>query len=169
MVGDIHSIKASMSKEQMLREQIMVMLPNVTRDCDQSEIECEKHETCKDCVADRIVALFIDKHKSFAEALRLAQVDLKIMKKKYHLEAAFEQTLDHIDKTLNYMEVILIKCDCCGELVSNFYNDAEWWGKYLKTNEDKICLNCIKSRDGFVEDFKSIIGFDISVLPYWRK
>ena len=61
-------------------------------------------------------------------------------------------------------EAIPVECDCCKKTVSGFYNNSEWWGKYLKNDENKICLDCIKVRDGFKEDFKSIIGVDVSEL-----
>lgn len=66
--------------------------------------------------------------------------------------------------TTNWIEVIPVICDCCGKKTSGFYNKSQWWSKYLKDSENEICINCIKARTGFTEEFKEKIGIDISVL-----
>ena len=61
--------------------------------------------------------------------------------------------------------IIPVKCDKCGKMVTGYYSPGEeWWGKYLEDRENKICLNCIKDREGFRDEFKRLIG--VSVEQY---
>lgn len=62
------------------------------------------------------------------------------------------------------MKVIPVKCDCCGKMVSGFSDSSEWWGKFLKPDEEKICHNCIKDRKGYAEEFLKQIGVPMEVL-----
>lgn len=65
----------------------------------------------------------------------------------------------------NYLSIIPVKCDCCGEMVEHFSDRSQWWGKYLKPGEEKICNNCIKDRPGYREEFKEIFGLDFRDDP----
>ena len=62
------------------------------------------------------------------------------------------------------MQIIPTKCDCCGEMVRSFSSRGEWFGKYLKLNEDKICRVCIRKREGYAEEFLKQIGVPVSIL-----
>ena len=62
------------------------------------------------------------------------------------------------------MRIILTKCDCCGEMVSSFSSRNEWFGKYLKPGEEKICRKCIKKRKGYAEEFLAQIGVSVEEI-----
>lgn len=62
---------------------------------------------------------------------------------------------------ITFMHIIPTKCDCCGEMVAGFSDKSEWFGKYLKPNEGKICHNCIKGREGYAEEFLEKTGVSI--------
>ena len=66
--------------------------------------------------------------------------------------------------TANYITLIPTECDSCGSTVKGYYCRGAWFGKYLAPKEKKICLNCIKDREGFREEFKRLIG--VSVEDY---
>lgn len=60
--------------------------------------------------------------------------------------------------------IIPIRCSCCGKKTDFFYcKGGEWWDKYVEPAE-QICLDCIKDRPGFADDFKKMVG--ISVWEY---
>lgn len=59
---------------------------------------------------------------------------------------------------IDYMSIIPVKCDCCGEMVGSYSDRSGWFGKYLKPDEDKICHRCIKGRDGYAEEFLKNTG-----------
>ena len=59
-------------------------------------------------------------------------------------------------------EIIPVKCDCCGSMVAIFSNRSEWWGKYLKPDEETICHNCIKDRPGYAAEFKEKTGASLN-------
>ena len=61
-------------------------------------------------------------------------------------------------------QVIPTKCDCCGRIVSSFSDKSEWFGKYLNSNEEKICRKCIKTREGYAEEFLEKIGVSVDSL-----
>lgn len=65
-----------------------------------------------------------------------------------------------------YNEIVPVKCDACGRMVATYYGRDKgfWWGKYLKTGEGKICIQCIIGREGFKEGFKQMTGKDIDSL-----
>ena len=59
---------------------------------------------------------------------------------------------------INYLHIIPVECDCCGEMVTHSiarYKKA-WFNKYLETDEKRACYNCIKDREGFAEEFLEI-------------
>ena len=60
--------------------------------------------------------------------------------------------------------LIQTKCDKCGQMVETYYTHNDWFAKYLKEEEDKICLNCIKGRKGFRAEFKRMIGISVEDL-----
>ena len=63
---------------------------------------------------------------------------------------------------INYLEIIPTKCDCCGEMVSGYYDKGDqWWNKYLKPDEENICLGCIACRPGFREEYQQLIGVSV--------
>ncbi len=64
-----------------------------------------------------------------------------------------------------YFSIIPIKCDCCGKMVEGYSDMSEWWGKYLKPDEKKICHDCIKGRDGYAKEFRDKAGVDIQLTP----
>ncbi len=66
--------------------------------------------------------------------------------------------------SINFMQIIYTKCDCCGEMVDSFSSRGEWFGKYLRPNEEKICCNCIKDREGYAEEFLEKIGVPLSSI-----
>ena len=59
------------------------------------------------------------------------------------------------------MEVLPTKCDCCGEMKCGFSDRGEWFGKYLKPDENRICHDCIKGRDGYADEFLEKIGISV--------
>ena len=63
--------------------------------------------------------------------------------------------------TTEFMEIIPIECDCCGEMVSSYSDKSEWFGKYLKDDEERICHWCIKDRDGYAEEFFKKTGISV--------
>ena len=65
----------------------------------------------------------------------------------------------------NFMATMPTECDCCGEKVPYFSDKNEWCGKYLKDDEEKVCFNCIKGRDGYAEEFLEKFGI---ALWEWR-
>lgn len=65
---------------------------------------------------------------------------------------------------MNYLSLMPTKYDCCGKWVQSFSDRSGWFGKYLKPNEERICHNCIKGREGYAEEFQKRIGISIDVL-----
>ena len=65
---------------------------------------------------------------------------------------------------INYIQAIPVKCDCCGEMVGSYSDRSNWFGKYLKAGENKICHNCIRVRDGYADEFLEKIGVSLEVL-----
>lgn len=65
---------------------------------------------------------------------------------------------------LGHLTIIPVKCDCCGEMTRSFSDKSSWFGKYLKPNEEKICRNCIKTRDGYAEEFLEKFGISVEGL-----
>ncbi len=61
----------------------------------------------------------------------------------------------------DYMSIIPVKCDCCGKMVGNYSDRSEWFGKYLRPDESKICPNCIKGREGYAEEFLEKTGVEL--------
>ncbi|KKM73910.1 hypothetical protein LCGC14_1405610 [marine sediment metagenome] len=67
---------------------------------------------------------------------------------------------------MDSFQIIPVRCDCCGEMVYSFSGKEEWFGKYLKPDEEKICRNCIKGREGYAEEFKEKIGIALSDVDF---
>ena len=65
---------------------------------------------------------------------------------------------------MNYMQIIPVKCDCCGEMTQHFSSKNGWFGKYLKPEENRICRKCIRIRDGYAEEFLEKIGVSVEIL-----
>ena len=67
---------------------------------------------------------------------------------------------------INWMDIILVKCDCCGEMTKGCYSrdGNQWFGKYLNPGEEKVCYNCIKNRPGYAEEFEKLIGISIEEM-----
>lgn len=61
-------------------------------------------------------------------------------------------------------ERIATRCNCCGKMVFSFSDRSEWFGKYLKPGEERICRKCIRSRDGYAEEFLEVTGMSIGDL-----
>jgi len=69
---------------------------------------------------------------------------------------------------INYFTINKVKCDCCGKItVRGKQIDDEWFGKYLKPNEERICHACIRDRKGYKEEFLEQIG--VSLDTYERE
>jgi hypothetical protein len=66
----------------------------------------------------------------------------------------------------NYTQELPIECDCCHKIVYGYSDHSNWFGKYLKLEENKICFLCIKDRVGYAEDFKKNVG--ISIDEYFK-
>ena len=66
---------------------------------------------------------------------------------------------------INNLVIIRVKCDCCGKMVGSYSDRSNWFGKYLKPEENKICHDCIKTRDGYAEEFLEKIGIPLDNLP----
>jgi hypothetical protein len=49
-------------------------------------------------------------------------------------------------------------------MVFSFSDRSEWFGKYLKPGEERICRKCIRSRDGYAEEFLEVTGMSIGDL-----
>ena len=63
---------------------------------------------------------------------------------------------------MNYISIITTTCDLCRRKVSGFYcKNGEWWDKYADEGKN-ICLDCIKGKVGFAEDFRSKAGVSIT-------
>lgn len=54
--------------------------------------------------------------------------------------------------------IIPIECDSCGEMTESFSDRSQWWGEYLKNDEERICHNCIKGREGYAEEYFEKVG-----------
>lgn len=67
---------------------------------------------------------------------------------------------------VNYMHIIPVKCDCCGRMVGTYSSKAKgaWFAKYLKPNEEKVCRNCMKDREGYAEEFLEIFKIPLENL-----
>ena len=65
---------------------------------------------------------------------------------------------------INYISIIPIKCDCCGKMVDSYSDRSNWFGKYLKPNENKICHKCIRGRKGYAKEFLEKIHIPLEVL-----
>lgn len=65
---------------------------------------------------------------------------------------------------VNYVTIIPVKCDCCGEMVDSLSDRSEWFGAYLKPDEAKVCHDCIKDREGYAEEFLKQIGISMEAL-----
>ena len=65
---------------------------------------------------------------------------------------------------LDSMTIIPVKCDCCGKMVNSYSDKSQWFGKYLKPNENKICRHCIKDREGYAKEFQEKIGVSVEAL-----
>lgn len=65
---------------------------------------------------------------------------------------------------ISYLAIEPVKCDCCGEWVESYSDRSGWFGKYLKHNEERICRNCIKGRDGYAVEFFERIGVSVELL-----
>lgn len=62
------------------------------------------------------------------------------------------------------IEVLSIRCDCCGEMTDSFSDKSEWFGKYIKPEEGRICFKCIKDRVGYAQEFLEKIGVSTEAL-----
>ena len=66
---------------------------------------------------------------------------------------------------MNWIEIIPVKCDCCGKMTKGYSSKGwEWFGKYLKDDEEKICHDCIKDRPGYAEEFEKMTGVSIGIM-----
>lgn len=54
---------------------------------------------------------------------------------------------------VNYLRTFATKWDCCGEMKVGFSSRGEWFGKYLKPDEEQICHTCIHNREGYRVEF----------------
>ena len=66
-----------------------------------------------------------------------------------------------IKEDSHYTRVTLVECDSCGKHTEVHYDKSSWWGKYLANNEEKICVSCAKSRDGFKEEYFNETGITL--------
>ena len=52
-------------------------------------------------------------------------------------------------------------CTQCGKKTDVYYcKSVEWWTRYIKGDEE-LCLDCIKQREGFAEDFEKNVGISL--------
>ena len=63
---------------------------------------------------------------------------------------------------VDFITLIPTICDSCGRKVLGYYSkNGEWWDKYVD-NGIKVCLDCIKDKRGFAEDFERNIKISLS-------
>ena len=67
----------------------------------------------------------------------------------------------------SYVQIVPIKCDSCGEMVMSLSDKSQWFGKYLRDGEERICYNCIKDREGYAEEYLEKIGVSLSERNLW--
>ena len=65
------------------------------------------------------------------------------------------------------MRIIPVNCDCCGEMTDTYLDKSEWWRKYLKPEENKICPKCIGDRYGYAQEFLEKIGSRVNYAQDW--
>ena len=71
---------------------------------------------------------------------------------------------------MDYVSIASVKCSCCGEMTDLYYSHSHWWKKYLKPAEEKVCLDCMEDREGFVEDFLKNVGVSVEYyISTYRK
>ncbi len=69
-------------------------------------------------------------------------------------------TMSNVD----YMHIIAVRCDCCGEMVKHFSTKSAWFGKYLKEDEERVCRKCMRGREGYAEEFLKQIGIPLDEM-----
>lgn len=65
----------------------------------------------------------------------------------------------------NFNATILpFTCSVCKKKAAAAYyerSSGNWWNKYVKDGETEVCLNCIKERPGFKDDFLKQVGMTV--------